>query len=261
MKSDNKLTIVGIGASAGGLEALEQFFTHIPPGYGACFIVIQHLDPSQQSILPDILQRSTMMAVAEAKEGMEVNAECVYVIPPNKDLAIKQGKLHLSVPIAKRGLRLPIDFFFLALAQEQKAQAVGVILSGMGTDGTLGLIAIKEQGGLVAVQTPDSAKFDAMPQSAINTGLADIVATPEELWQEIAACRQQPSHSGHVKSKPVPEVKSQAALAQIVKLLLKHTGNDFSLYKNNTLYRRIERRMNIHQIDAIAHYVALFAKQ
>jgi PAS domain S-box-containing protein len=255
VKKEKLLRIIGIGASAGGLEALEDFFSPIPSGSNAGFVVIQHLDPTHKGILPELLQRVTPMKVAQAEEGMKVKAGCVYVIPSNKDLSILQGKLHLSDPIAPRGLRLPIDFFFQALANDQHEQAIGVILSGMGSDGTLGLRAIKENAGLAVVQSLDSAKFDAMPHSAIEAGLADIVAAPDALWAEIAATIQH-NHSGRpLASAPVLELKSQSALAQIMVLMHSRTGNDFTQYKKNTLYRRIERRMDLHQIDTIARYV------
>ncbi|MGR9088847.1 MAG: chemotaxis protein CheB, partial [Gammaproteobacteria bacterium] len=252
---DGTPPIIGVGASAGGLEALEQFFAHVPPSSGTAFVVVQHLDPTHQGILPELLQRATPMKVTQAGNRMKVNADCVYVIPPNKDLSILHGKLHLLDPVAPRGLRLPIDSFFRALAGDQHERAVGVILSGMGSDGTLGLRAIKENAGLSVVQSPDSAKFDAMPRSAIDAGLADIIAPPEELWNRIFAYLKHIPHGADADSKPIPELKSQSALEQIVILLRERTGNDFSLYKKNTLYRRIERRMGLHQIDAIAKYV------
>ena len=255
MKADRRPPIIGIGASAGGLEALEQFFRHVPSGCGAGFVVIQHLDPTHKGILPELLQRVTPMKVEQADEGMQVKANCVYVIPPNKDLSILQGKLHLLEPTARRGLRLPIDYFFHALADDQHERAIGVILSGMGSDGTQGLCAIKENAGLAVAQSPDSAKFDAMPHSAIDAGLADIVGSPDTLWDQIANSLQQRQHGEYVASEPVLPAKSQSALEQIIVLLSSRTGNDFSLYKKNTLYRRIERRIGLHQIDTIAHYV------
>ncbi|GAB6141426.1 chemotaxis protein CheB [Methylosoma difficile] len=256
MNPESTPIIIGIGASAGGLEALEQFFTHVPLGSGAGFVVIQHLDPTHQGILPELLQRVTAMKVTQVVEGVSVEMDCVYVIPPNKDLSIRQGKLHLLAPSAPRGLRLPIDFFFQALADDQHERAIGIVLSGMGSDGTLGLRAIKEKSGLVFAQSPDSAKFDAMPLSAINAGLADIIAAPETLWEKIAACLQQSREGWFTVPTPVTDIKSKSALEQIVMLLHTRTGNDFSLYKKHTLYRRIERRMGIHQIGIITNYVS-----
>ena len=247
--------IIGIGASAGGLEALEQFFGPIPASNSAAFVVIQHLDPNHQGILPELLQRATPMKVAQVGESIKVEMNCVYVIPPNKDLSILHGKLHLLDSVATRGLRLPIDSFFRALANDQRERAIGVILSGMGSDGTLGLRAIKENAGLAVVQSPNSAKFDAMPRSAIEAGLADIVAPPEKLWERIAAYLNHSPRGIHATPEPILELKSQSALDQIVILLRERSGNDFSLYKQNTIYRRIERRMGLHQINAIAQYV------
>lgn len=255
MKTDSFPLIIGVGASAGGLEALEQFLSHVPPACGAGFVVIQHLDPTHQGILPELLQRVTPMKVAQASEGSKVKPNCVYVIPSNQDLTILHGKLHLLDPSAPRGLRLPIDLFFKALAIDQHERAIGLILSGMGSDGTLGLRAIKENAGVAGVQTPDTAKFDSMPRSAINAGLADIVAPAEDLWEQIATFVQQSRCGGYVASERVLTPKSQSALEQIILLLHAHTGNDFAQYKKNTLHRRIERRMGLHQIDTISHYV------
>jgi chemotaxis protein methyltransferase CheR/two-component system CheB/CheR fusion protein len=254
MKSNSTTTIIGIGASAGGLEALEQFFAHVPVNCGVGFVVIQHLDPSREGILPELLQRITPMKVAKAGEGMKVKAGCIYVIPSNKDLSILHGKLQLLEPSAPREMHLSIDFFFRALAAEQHERAIAVVLSGMGSDGTLGLRAIKENAGLAVVQAPDSAKFDAMPRSAIDAGVADIVGAPETLWEKIAACLQQSHRGGYEAAEPLPAVKSQSALEEIVVLLHSRSGNDFGQYKNNTLYRRTERRMGLHQIDSIADY-------
>ncbi|AMK78549.1 MULTISPECIES: chemotaxis protein CheB [Methylomonas] len=253
--SDSTPPIIAIGTSAGGLEALEQFFTHVPPDCGVAFVVIQHLDPNHQGMLPELLQRVTPLTVTQAGDRMKIAPNWVYVIPPNKDLSILHGKLHLLEPLAPRGLRLPIDSFFRALAEDQHERAIGVILSGMGSDGTLGLRAIKENAGLAVVQTPESAQFDSMPRSAITAGVADIVATPPELWGKILAYLQHSPRGLHAVPEIVLELKNQSALEQIVILLRERTGNDFLLYKKNTIYRRIERRMGLHQIDSIAKYV------
>ncbi|HUW51093.1 MAG TPA: chemotaxis protein CheB [Sulfuricella sp.] len=250
---DSPFPIVGIGASAGGLEALGQFLGHVPAGSGMAFVVIQHLDPTHKGMMPELLQRATRMTVQQAKNRMRVKPDCVYVIPPNKDMSILHGVLHLLDPMAARGLRLPIDFFFRALAEDRRERSIGVILSGMGSDGALGLRAIKEKGGLTLVQEPLSAKFDGMPRSAIDAGLADIVAAPEALPEHIVAYLRHAYLPGRLE--PTLERKSQSALEKVVILLRERTGNDFSLYKKNTLYRRIERRMGIHQIDTIANYV------
>lgn len=255
MKLTHGIPIIGVGASAGGLEAMEQFFSHVPVDCGAAFVVIQHLDPTRQGILPELLQRITQMKVVQAEEGMVVAPNAVYVIPPNKELSILHGALQLFDPVAPRGLRLPIDFFFKALAKDQQERAIGVILSGMGADGTLGLQAIKENAGMVFAQSLDSAKFDAMPRSAIDAGVVDQEARAEALWDKIASSLQLHPQGHTPFTEPALIIKAQSALEQIVFLLREKTGNDFSLYKKNTIYRRIERRIGLRQIDGIAHYV------
>ena len=245
--------IVGIGASAGGLEALELFLSHVPKNSGLAFVIVQHLDPTRQGIMPELLQRTTAMKVIQVKDRTKVQPDCVYVIPPNKDMSILHGVLHLLEPVTPRGLRLPIDFFLRALAQDQQEHSIGVILSGMGSDGTLGLRAIKEKAGVVLVQDPATAKFNGMPRSAIEAGLADIVAPGEELPGRILAYLQR-TPLVHT-AEPALEDKTQSALEKAIVLLRAHTGHDFSLYKKNTFYRRMERRMGIHQIDKIADYI------
>lgn len=251
----NKLTIVGIGASAGGLEALEEFLTHVPESPDVAFVVIQHLDPNRKSMMPELLQRVTSMKVKQAGNRMKVKPNCVYVIPPNKNLSLLHGLLFLLEPAAPRGFRLPIDFFFRSLAADQHERAAGIILSGMGSDGTLGLRAIKENAGLAMAQSPELAKFDSMPRSAIDAKLVDIVASAKELAERLLAYL---NHS-HLAIRPAVEPKLQteahSALEQIIILLRDRTGNDFSLYKTNTINRRIERRMGLHQIEKINFYV------
>jgi chemotaxis methyl-accepting protein methylase len=244
---------VGIGASAGGLEALLQFLEHVPANSGIAFAIVQHLDPTQKGMLPELLQRATPMKVIQVKDRTKVRPDCVYVIPPNHDMSLLHGTLHLLAPIEARGLRLPIDFFFRSLAEDQRERSIGVILSGMGSDGTQGLRAIKEKAGMVLVQDPATAKFDAMPRSAIQAGLADFVAAAEELPGKLTAYLQHLSRIG--KSELPFEEKDQGAMEKITILLRAHTGNDFTLYRRSTLYRRVERRMGIHQLAKISAYV------
>jgi len=252
-ESSRPFPIVGIGASAGGLEALELFLANVPADSGMAFVIVQHLDPTHKGIMAELLQRGTSMPVFQVKDRMRVEANCVYVIPPNKDMSILHGVLHLLDPLAPRGLRLPIDFFFRALADDQQEHSIGVILSGMGSDGTLGLRAIKEKAGVVFVQEPASAKFDGMPRSAIEAGLADVIAPVEALPGKISAYLQ---HVPLITKPGRPdEYTAQSALEKVVILLRGQTGHDFSLYKKSTVYRRIERRMGLHQIDKIANYV------
>jgi two-component system CheB/CheR fusion protein len=248
--------IVAIGASAGGLDALEQFLGHVPAGSGMAFVVIQHLDPNHKGMMPELLQRATAMPVAQAKNRMKVKPDCVYVIPPNRDLSILHDTLHLLELATPRGLRLPIDFFFRALADDRREYAIGVVLSGMGSDGTLGLRAIKEKGGLVLAQDPASAKFDSMPRSVIDAGLADIVAAAEELPQRILdILRNGPRLVAGVAEPETETLAQKSGFDKICILLRARTHHDFSFYKKTMVYRRIERRMAIHQIKHIADYV------
>jgi two-component system CheB/CheR fusion protein len=245
--------IVGIGASAGGLEALEQFIGNVPPDSGMALVIVQHLDPTQKGILPELLQRATVMKVIQVRDRIWVRPDCVYVIPPNKNMSLLRGALHLLEPEMPRGQRLPIDFFFRSLAQDRRDRSVGVILTGMGTDGTLGLRAIKEHAGLVVVQDPATARFDAMPRSAIDAGLADIVAPVDELPGKILLfLRGCPSIA---RAEAKSDVRTQSALEKAVILLRAHTGHDFTHYKQNTICRRIERRMGLHRIGRMAAYV------
>jgi chemotaxis methyl-accepting protein methylase len=248
--------VVGIGASAGGLEALEDFFSHMPASCHLAFVVIQHTEPTQKGILAELLQRITLMTVKEASNSTKVEANCVYVIPPNKDLSIFQGSLFLFEPLASSGFRLPIDFFFRSLASDQQERAIGVILSGMGSDGTIGFRAIKKNAGLTLIQSPELAKFDSMPRSAINAELVDIEAPAEELPERLLAFLNNSPRTDTRNATPKLEFKSLGALEQIVILLRERTGSDFALYKKNTIYRRIERRMNLHQLETMALYAS-----
>jgi two-component system CheB/CheR fusion protein len=244
--------IVGIGASAGGLEALEQFFGNIPENSGIAFVVIQHLDPTHAGIMPELLQRITHMKVSQASDLLKVKPNCVYVIPPNKSMSLLNGTLHLFAPVETRGLRLPIDIFFRSLADDRHEKSIGIVLSGMGSDGSLGLKAIKEKHGMALVQDPATAKFDSMPRSAIESVIVDIVAPVEELPARLIA-----SLKFNPMFKPGPEldIKNKSNIDKIIILLREQSGHDFSLYKKNTLFRRIERRKNVHQIDNIQNYV------
>jgi two-component system, chemotaxis family, CheB/CheR fusion protein len=249
---DGKFPIAGIGASAGGLEALEQFLVNIPENSGMAYVVVQHLDPTQKGMLPELLQRVTKMEVHQAKNRMVVKQNRIYVIPPNKSMSISNGKLHLSEPHESRGKRLPVDYFFCSLADDRKDLSIGIILSGMGSDGSLGLRAIKENNGIVLVQEPSTAKFDSMPHNAINSVVVDIVASPGDLPGKLVDFF---NRFPVISSGKDNEVKDKSSLEKIILLLRTYTGNDFSLYKKSTLYRRIERRMGIHKIDKIAAYV------
>ena len=250
--------IIGIGASAGGLAAFETFFAHMPADSeaGISFVIVQHLDPDHKSILSELVRRYTRMRVFEISDGMKVEPNCAYIILPNKDLALIQGKLQLMEPGARRGLRLPVDFFFRSLAQERGEHAIGIILSGNGTDGTLGLRAIKEAGGIGLVQEPRSAEFDGMPRSAIASGLADFVLPPEDMPAQLIDYVTRTSKFKPTPPAPIPPDVS-SWLLKIMALLRAHNGHDLSFYKQNTVRRRVERRMLVNQIDTFEHYIRL----
>ena len=252
--ANDTMRIVGIGASAGGLEALEDFFKQVPLESGVAFLVVQHLDPTQKAMLAELLQRVTPMPVREAENAKPVEPDCVYVIPPNTELSISNGMLHLDKPSQPRGLRMPIDILFSSLARSQGDRAIAVVLSGMGADGTLGLQAVKALGGLMVVQQPDTAQFDSMPSSAIAAGCADIIGPPAALpglifdyIARFAPVRQVDTLKTDAVAQPIDE--SANSLHEIFKLLQDRTRHDFSNYKPNTLNRRIERRMAIHAIE------------
>ena len=245
--------IAGIGGSAGSLVALEEFFRNMPADSGMAFVLVSHLDPTHKALLAELLQRVTTMKVIQVTDGMKVMPNSVYVIPPNRDMSIMHGTLQLLEPSMPRGFRMPIDFFFRHLADDQREFAIAIILSGMGTDGTLGLKAIKEKMGLVMVQDVSSAKYDGMPQSAINTGLADFVAPVNELPAKLQSYTN--LSPDKIREQPVLEKKASSAMIKIFALLRAQTGNDFSLYKKSTVNRRVERRINVHQIGNINQYV------
>ena len=246
--------VVGIGASAGGLEAFEQFFTHMPGDSGMAFVLVPHLDPTHVSLMTDLLKKYAKMEVVTIEDGMKIQPNFAYVIPPNKDLAILHGTLQLIEPIKARGKRLPIDYFFRALALDQGERAIGIILSGTGSDGTLGLKAIKGELGMAMVQDPDTAKYNGMPISAVQTGLVDYVLPVEHMPEHLLKYAKSDAHRVAL-GMTSGEGKIQEALPKIFILLRAHTGHDFSLYKKNTLCRRIERRMNVHHIDQVSRYV------
>jgi len=249
-KTAAAIPIVGIGASAGGLEALEQFFRHAPANSGMAFVLVQHLDPNHASLLTEILQRTTSMPVVEALDQIPVEPNCVYVIPPNRDMAIFHGKLQLSVPNEPRGQRMPIDAFLRSLAEDQQENAIGIILSGTGTDGTLGLRAILGAGGVTLVQDPATAKYDGMPSSAIQAGYATHVLAVEKMPEALLAG----ARTFAVRTEIPNEPKAISGMSRILMQLRTSTGHDFSQYKKSTIGRRIERRMSQHNIEDIEVY-------
>ncbi len=256
ISSDKSFYVVGIGASAGGLEALERFFGNMNENSGMAFIVVSHLDPTHVSIMPELIQKSTKMKLFQAVDGMVVEPNCVYVVPANRDLAMLHGTIQLIEPIEKHGFKLPIDFFFKSLASDFRDKAICIILSGMASDGTAGLKYVKSELGMVMVQDPKSAKFDSMPLNAIKTGLADYVLAPEEMPEQLINYTTQKVH-GYLPVKEIPGGKIPDDIQKIYILVRTQTGHDFSLYKQNTIYRRIERRMSIAQLNNLNDYIRL----
>ena len=248
--------IVGIGASAGGLAAFEAFFSGMPADTdpGMAFVLVQHLAPDHKSILTDLIRRYTRMQVFEVEDGMVVQPNCAYIIPPNRDMAFLNGALQLMEPAAPRGQRLPIDFFFRSLAQDQHERAICIVLSGTGSDGTLGVRAIKGEGGMAMAQNPASTEYDGMPRSAIATGLVDYELPPAEMATQLIAYA---AHAFGRFPRPatLPAPKAENALKKIFILLRSQTSHDFSQYKPSTIHRRIERRMAVHQIETMDGYV------
>jgi two-component system CheB/CheR fusion protein len=248
--------VVGIGASAGGLAAFEAFFSGMPADVDPdmAFVLVQHLDPDHKSILTDLIRRYTRMEVFEVEDGMAVQPNCAYIIPPGRDMAFLNGALQLLEPSAPRGQRLPIDFFFRTLAEDQHERAICIVFSGTGSDGTQGVRAIKGEGGMVMVQNPASTEYDGMPRSALATGLVDYELPPAEMPAQLIA------YVSHAFGKPprpatIPEPKAESAMKKIFILLRGQTGHDFSQYKPSTIRRRIERRLAVHQIETMDDYV------
>jgi len=242
--------VIGIGASAGGLAAFEQFFSGVLVGAepNAAFLLVQHLAPDHSSLLSDLLGKHTHLQVHEAEDGMVVRPSCVYVIPPNYELTFRAGALHLQPRAEPRGRWHPIDTLFQSLAEALGAKSVGVILSGTGTDGTVGARAIKAEGGAVMVQAPESAEFDGMPQSALATGLVDYVLAPAEMPDALA------NHVARDSGAPPRTPADDVALRGIFASLRGAIGHDFSEYKRATILRRIDRRMAVHKLSQLADY-------
>ncbi|WP_235669610.1 chemotaxis protein CheB [Solidesulfovibrio carbinolicus] len=246
---------VGIGASAGGLEALDAFFSQMAVDSDMAFIVIQHLSPDYKSLMVELLSKRTAMNVRRAEEGMAVTANTVYLIPPRKQLTIFHGKLLLSDIDHAKGINLPIDIFFRSLAEDQGDKAIGIILSGTGSDGVRGIRAIKEAGGMIMVQSEDSAKFDGMPRAAIATGLADMILAADAMPGKLISFAKHPftSAPGH----PQALLSDEDGLTRIFALLREQTKVDFTYYKPSTVLRRIERRITVCQTANLREYVRL----
>ena len=251
--------VVGLGASAGGLEALNKLFDALPPSTGMAFILIQHLDPTHKSMMASLLAGHTSMKVLEATEGMPIECDHVYVIPPGVYLSIRGGAFRLTQPRERHGARMPFDFFLRSLAEDCGERAVCAVLSGSGADGSRGLTAIHDRGGLVIVQDPKDAAHDGMPRSAIMTGAADFVLPVSEIPAALV------KYNGRAqlepkRARPAPGDGVDASLAEIIELLRAHTSHDFALYKEGTLRRQIERRMVTASIKDIGVYLSTIGK-
>ncbi len=252
VSSGLKFPVIGIGASAGGLEAFEQFFTNIPSDTGMAFVLVTHLDPTHKSILSDLIKRYTRMTVVQAEDKELIKPNWAYIIPPNQNMTIKEGKLHLTERLEFKGMRLPIDQFFRSLAEEKQEKSIGIVLSGTGTDATLGLREIKGVGGMVMVQDPVTAKYDGMPRSAIDNVIVDFILPPNEMPEYlIKYVKHLPSDIEQLGAN----IKIRDSLEEIFTLLHNKVGHDFSAYKLNTLFRRIERRMTVCHITQYSDYI------
>src|SRR5712691_9389999 len=248
--------IVGVGASAGGLEAFTQFLKALGAGTEMGYVLVQHLDPSHESALTELLAKATEMPVRQVTDATPVEPNHVYVIPPNVDMIISQGILRLTARTEARGHHMPIDRFLRSLAEDQGSNAIGVVLSGTASDGTLGLAAIKAEGGITFAQDEKSAKFDGMPKNAIAAGCVDFVLPPDEIARELARIRAHPYLAPSSSSRTaelVPDGDPQ--LKNILHLLRTANGVDFSDYKPATVKRRILRRMALHRMGKLKDYV------
>ncbi|MGA9598653.1 MAG: chemotaxis protein CheB, partial [Methylocystis sp.] len=251
--------VVAIGASAGGLEAFRSFLDAQSPTSGMAFVMIQHLDPTHPSLMQELLSIHTSMTVAQATDGAPLERNHVYLIPPGANLALREGLLRLTKPTERRGARLPFDFFLASLAESCGKQAVCVVLSGTGSDGSVGLLAIKEKGGLVIAQDPEEAEFDGMPRSAIATGAVDVVASVVDIPELVIAKVQ--GESGTTDAKKSAQITASAAFSEIIALLRDKTGHDFSVYKEGTLQRRLEHRMHAVRIGTPESYLKLLREK
>ncbi len=252
--------VVGIGASAGGLEAIESFFSKMPEDTGLAFVVVQHLSPDFKSLMDELLSRHTDMLIKRVEDGMTVEPNIVYLIPPKKEMIISGGKLLLSDKDPAQALSLPIDVFFRSLAQDAGERAVGIVLSGTGSDGSRGILDIHQAGGLVMVQDEKTAKFDGMPGSAIRTGISDFIIPPEQMPPALLNFLNHPKAPTFDLEKLIPDETPHSSFTRIFNILHKKFGIDFNHYKTNTISRRIQRRIAFHHLRDIEEYIELFEK-
>jgi len=257
--NDNGFPVVGLGASAGGLEAVRKLLGTMPANTGIAFILIQHLDPKHESMMVDLLARDTAMKVLQAAEGMPIDRNCLYIIPPQAYLSIRDGVLRLSQPQPRAGARMPFDFFLGSLAEQYGERAICVILSGTGTDGSVGLKAISEKGGLVIAQDPEEAAYDGMPRNAIATGAVNLVLPAAKIPPAVMRYARHPYVTAG-QTTAASEEEDANSLAAIINLLLTRTSHDFSHYKRATLLRRVRRRMAAAGIKEFNDYIKMLRK-
>ncbi|MEM6829485.1 MAG: chemotaxis protein CheB, partial [Bacteroidota bacterium] len=247
--------LIGIGASAGGLEAIHLLFDKVPTGTEAAYVIIQHLSPDHKSLMPELLSKHTDMKIFTAEDKQALQPNCIYLNQSRKNLHVKGDKLYLLDKGPKQNINLPIDIFFHTLGEEWKEKSIGVILSGTGSDGSRGIKSIKESGGLIIVQSPGSAQFNGMPNATIATGLADFVMDPENIGLAISQYPQK-----RLETILTNQTEEEIFIT-ILKEVQKLRGIDFTLYKRNTLMRRLEKRIHIHQVDSLKSYLDIFQRE
>lgn len=257
---NTKLPIAGIVASAGDLDAFKKFFAAMPITSGMAFVLVPHLDAKRKSSMVELLERQTSMPVVEATDGLQVEVDSVYIIPPNHFLSISQGILRLSDLPDPIGVQTAIDYFLRSLAQDQQERSIGIVFSGTGSHGTLGIREIKRCGGIAIVQSPEFSEFDQMPSSAIETGLVDFVLSPELMPETLLKVAKE----AYVSQSRPPLGSSGNATEQlevVLELIRTQTNYDFRSYRTNMILRRIERRMGLIQVAEFAKYVEVLKNQ
>ncbi len=254
-RAEDRFVVVAIGASAGGIEASNDLLQHLPADTGLSFVLVQHLDPNHHSILTDLLAKHTAMRVSEVQDGMSVERNHIYVIPPNSSMSIAGRTLRLHPREESRGVHMPIDHFMRSVAEEHGAHAIGVVLSGSGTDGTLGVAEIQAMGGVTFAQDDATAKYNSMPRSAVNSGCVDYVLPPKQIARELARIARLPLARAPLAEDAIVPAPDGAALGSIFQMLRRSTGVDFTHYRQTTILRRIQRRMVVHKLEKLDEYV------
>src|ERR1700722_11494118 len=254
-RDDDRLTVVAIGASAGGIEATSELLKNLPADTGLSFVLVQHLDPKHHSMLTDLLSKQTSMGVSEVKNGMSVERNHFYVIPPNTSMSIADKTLRLRPRDESGGVPMPIDHFMRSVAEEYRERSIGVVLSGSGTDGTLGIAEIQAQSGVAFAQDDVTAKYNSMPRSAASAGAVDYVLPPKQIARELARIARLPHTHSPITVEAGFPASDGIALSSIFQTLRRTTGLDFTHYRQTTIVRRIQRRMVVHKIEKLDEYV------